>query len=298
MGRREAFAKWVVSPENPLFAKVIANRLWKKLMGVGLIEPVDAIEGQEADMPELLEFLADEMVRMDFNMKQFLRMLLNTDVYQRRAVFKDYDETAYYFPGPTLRRMTAEQIWDSLVTLSTDNWEAVLYDELNPYRFPQLDVETASAQEIVEMGTQLFAERQAPKKTVASSTAVRLPRASEMRQPSPQGHFLRDFGQSDRELIDGANTDPTVSQILTLVNGRHHFQIIREGSLLTELLKTVQKVPHTRARVIYLSILGREPSREERALALTLFETLKQPRRGNNELVWILLNTPEFMFIQ
>ena len=119
-----------------------------------------------------------------------------------------------------------------------------------------------------------------------------------MRQPAPAGHFLRDFGASDRELVDGSNTDPTVTQILTLINGRHHYQIVREGSALTKLLKRFEQNPQARLRVIYLSVLGREPHKAETRLAQSVFAQAKQARRGNNELIWILLNTPEFMFVQ
>lgn len=299
---RQAFAAWVTSPENPRFAKVIANRLWKKLMGSGLIEPVDNIEGGPASNPELLEFLTEEMVRMRFNVKQFLRMLLYTNVYQRRAVYQEASEEPFHFPGPMLRRMTAEQIWDSLVTLSMDEPLANRYEQAQGYRFPQFDLQLASSREIVDLGVQAHearAKSRLPKKKPSTKpTGPNLFRASEMRQPAPAGHFLRDFGASDRELIDGGNTDPTVTQILTLINGRHHYQIIREGSVLTQLLKQFEKNPQARIRVIYLSILGREPNKLDSRLALSVFQQAKQPRRGNNELIWILLNTPEFMFVQ
>ncbi|MFP6601533.1 MAG: DUF1549 domain-containing protein, partial [Pirellulaceae bacterium] len=127
---REMYARWMTSAKNPLFAKVIANRLWKKVMGVGLIEPVDAVEGAEASNPELLDFLTAEMIRLEFDTKEYVRLLLNTDLYQRRAVYQETMEEAYHYPGPTLRRMTAEQLWDSLVTLSMDKPETGKYDEL------------------------------------------------------------------------------------------------------------------------------------------------------------------------
>ena len=300
--RRGAFAAWVTSTENPRFAKVIANRLWKKVMGVGLIEPVDNIEGATASNPELLDFLTREMIRMRFNMKQYLRMLLNTGVYQRRAVYQETSEEPFHFPGPVLRRMTAEQIWDSLVTLSMDEPLANRYEETQPYRFPQVDLRYMSAREVVDLGVRIHEEReqdrQRKRRPAAKSTGPNLFRASEMRQPAPAGHFLRDFGASDRELVGGSNTDPTVTQILTLINGRHHYQIVREGAALTKLLKRFEKNSRARMRVIYLSVLGREPNKAEARLAQAVFTEAKQPRRGNNELIWILLNTPEFMFVQ
>jgi hypothetical protein len=118
--RREIFAEWLTSPENPRFARTIANRLWKHLMGVGLIEPVDDMRDDTvAENPELMAFLESEMIRLRFDLKEFQRILLNTKTYQREASTTEYDPaTAYHFPGPTLRRMTAEQAWDSLLTLA------------------------------------------------------------------------------------------------------------------------------------------------------------------------------------
>ena len=301
---REMYARWMTSPKNPFFAKVIANRLWKKVMGVGLIEPVDAVEGAEASNPELLEFLTAEMIRLDFDMKEYVRLLMNTDLYQRRAVYQETLEEAYHFPGPTLRRMTAEQLWDSLVTLSMDKPETGKYDELIRPRYQQINLETLSADRIIQLGL-ASGKQQAKNRMMMRQKAQQkakngpsLYRASEMRQPSPGNHFLRDFGQSDRNLIEGSNTDPNVTQILTLLNGRHHFQIIRNGSLISDELAQVKNNPKNRARVIYLSVLGRDPAPDEFRLAMTLFKQEKQVVAGDRSLVWILLNTPEFMFIQ
>ena len=301
---REAYARWMTSAKNPLFAKVIANRLWKKVMGVGLIEPVDAVEGAEASNPELLEFLTKEMVRLNFDMKEYVRMLMNTNVYQRRAVYQETLEEAYHFPGPTLRRMTAEQLWDSLVTLSMEEDETASYEELNQGRYAQINLERLSVDRIIQLGV-TSGQRQAKNRAMMrqkaknkSKSGPNLYRASEMRQPSPGSHFLSDFGQSDRNLIEGSTTDPNVTQILTLLNGKHHFQIVRSGSLISEELTRVKDSPKNRARIIYLSVLGRDPAIDEFRLALSLFKQEKVASAGDRSLVWILLNTPEFMFIQ
>ena len=83
---RKAFAHWVTDDDNPRFAKVIANRLWKQAMGLGLIEPVDVIEDHtKASNPELMEYLTQLMIDLDFDTKQFLRIIYNTKTYQARA---------------------------------------------------------------------------------------------------------------------------------------------------------------------------------------------------------------------
>jgi len=124
--RIETFAAWMTSPENPKFTKVIANRLWKKVMGVGIIEPVDDIRDQSiASHPELLAFLESQLVAMDYDMKAFLRMLYLTRTYQREASPEEpMPGQTYDFAGPPLRRLSAEQIWDSLMGMIVDDVDA------------------------------------------------------------------------------------------------------------------------------------------------------------------------------
>ena len=73
----EAYAKWMTSPENPRFTNVIANRLWKKVFGMGLIEPVDELMDSTVAMnPELMKHLEKLMVSLKYDMKAYLRVLL------------------------------------------------------------------------------------------------------------------------------------------------------------------------------------------------------------------------------
>jgi hypothetical protein len=136
--RLHAFAEWMTSPENPRFTTVIANRMWKKIFGLGLIEPVD--EMMDSTVPtnnELMEYLNRLMVEKKYSLKSVLRVLYNTDAYQRQATLEEVPlgET-YHFTGPLLRRMSAEQIWDSFVTLSRGNADGAAGEEddrLNQY---------------------------------------------------------------------------------------------------------------------------------------------------------------------
>ena len=116
----EAFGKWLTSPDNPRFAKVIANRLWKEAFGLAMIEPVDDIkEGITGPNPELMAYLEKLMIDLDFDLQAYLTIVFKTDAYRREASLEEHTPGApYYFEGPILRRMSAEQIWDSLVTLA------------------------------------------------------------------------------------------------------------------------------------------------------------------------------------
>ncbi|MBL4702536.1 MAG: DUF1549 domain-containing protein [Phycisphaeraceae bacterium] len=118
--RPEIFAKWLTAPTNPRFTKVIANRLWKDAFGVGLIEPLDDIkEDTVASNPELMAYLIQVMIDLKYDVKQFQRVIYNTRTYQRKTSIAAWDsDKPYHFPGPILKRMTAPQIWDSVLTLA------------------------------------------------------------------------------------------------------------------------------------------------------------------------------------
>jgi hypothetical protein len=125
------FAGWMTSPENPRFTTVIANRMWKKAFGLGLIEPVDQMtDSTVAANPALMEYLTQLMIENKYALKDFLRVLYNTDAYQRAATTQEVPAgEVYHFTGPILRRMSAEQIWDSLVTLTRGNMDDAVDDE-------------------------------------------------------------------------------------------------------------------------------------------------------------------------
>jgi len=97
------------------FAEVLANRVWARFMGAGLVEPVDDWEGNPPSDPKLLAVLADELIDSGYDLKQLARLVLNSRAYQRQAVDPPGDSRAdrRLFAGPYRRRMSAEQIVDS-----------------------------------------------------------------------------------------------------------------------------------------------------------------------------------------
>lgn len=115
----DAYASWMASPENPRFTKVVANRLWKRAFGVALIEPLDELLDSSVPMvPELMTHLEKLMIDLDYDMRAFQAVIFNTQAYQSEVTREEYAlGTVYHFTGPLLRRMTAEQMWDSFVTL-------------------------------------------------------------------------------------------------------------------------------------------------------------------------------------
>ena len=303
--RRKILADWIASYDNDRFAKTLANRLWKRALGVGLIEPVDDIQDDtEAFNPELMEFLIAEMHRLNFDMKEFQRILYYTKTYQRQAHFDDLDpEEPYLFPGPTLRRMTAEQVWDSLLTLTLKKPDAMTRPSDDAYT-SIIDInDKTTPQQIVNKGKQLQAWRKedgaARRKRLYKG--VELLRASELPQPLPDGHFLRQFGQSDRDVTLDSHTDGTVPQLLTMFNGPVTHMMLEPGSVIVDEVMD-KRALDDRVDVMFLSILNRRATSDERNYAMReLRRTMKDkkfPLAGHGNVLWALLNTREFLFIQ
>ena len=115
----EAFANWLTSPKNPRFTRVIVNRLWRQMFGLGVTERFDNLrDDTKAMIPEIEEHLVQLMITLRYDMKAFLGTIARTRMYQAQASLEAHTVgSAYHFPGPLLRRMSAEQVWDSLVAL-------------------------------------------------------------------------------------------------------------------------------------------------------------------------------------
>lgn len=416
--RLEIYADWMTSPENPYFTTVIANRLWNEVMGVGLYDSVDEFTAYtKASHPELMKFLEGQMVANRYDMKAFLRLILNSQVYQREATGRDLagDET-YAFTGPLLRRMSAEQIWDSIVALvnptpEMDDWKR---DQLTSLRL----AEQKAMQEVLHKLTeaemleaaaqiagmqkdvatkedrlreQIQAAKKAGEKQKASElerevnalrselrtrmvemvfhpemkeigvaeVAMAMPngamvemspmmmdgggnssaelkkvqaetekamietemaslgmedaslrkqyegfrkssmssmlRAANLASPAPAGHFLREFGQSDRNTIENASTDASVPQALALLNGSAFGQVVHPQSVFS---RTVAEAGNEEEKLerIFLSIVSRKPTPVEKKHILSHRED-----RGGNlyaDTAFALLNGQEFWFIQ
>jgi len=299
---RVVFAKWLTSPENPRFAKTIANRMWKRLFGIGQIEPVDDMMDETvAENPALMDFLSQEMVRLKFDVKEYLRILLNTEAYQRQATAAEVIAgEEYHFPGPILRRITAEQAWDSFITLAVHTPDEY---QSEPARVQvsllNVDLAKTTADEIKKRDEELrevtnYKHRDARNKNYTYQGQL-LARAAELPSPMPAGHFLRQFGQSDRESIEASSVDGSVPQVLQMFNGPITHMILDPKSLMYS--NVVQaKTPSERLDVIFLSILSRKPTTEEQAIAMEEIDQHKEAGYGN--VIWSLVNTREFLFVQ
>jgi hypothetical protein len=464
----QAYARWMTSSENPRFTTVIANRLWKRVFGLALIEPLDELMDTSVPMiPEMEKHLEKLVVDLKYDMKALLRVLYNTKAYQAQVTRQEHAPgTTYHFTGPLLRRMSAEQMWDSFVTLINPNPDMIneanreqrdqrilqakkiadSIESLTPEEAlvglkksakiyssnrertdvqqklyleartqwketqdkadatkpgPEQDALIAKAKElkaksdairsevsriqnegrrvtyaeVITNGQKKLYEKVTgkPYQTVALNTKaapgadgapammsggdmmmssgvraerIIIPgydrkeltqeeklaaqekvrqqlneeaeyfgipekirrdyirnreninrqwlRAAELESPAPRGHYLREFGQSDRETIENANNDASVPQALAMMNSSLLPQII---SPYSQLMLTVNKAqyPDDKVEAAYMTLLTRRPATNEKEM------WLKAQGAGlgtMEDLIFSLLNTQQFIFIQ
>ena len=110
---RDRLATLVTAPQNERFAQVMANRLWARLMGRGLVDQAWDWERSKNSHPELLRWLGRELVRSGYDADHVLRLILNSHAYQR-ATDASQKQTSPLFASPAPRRLSAEQVVDSM----------------------------------------------------------------------------------------------------------------------------------------------------------------------------------------
>ncbi|MBX3461659.1 MAG: DUF1549 domain-containing protein [Planctomycetes bacterium] len=351
---RTSLAQWLTTPKNPRFTAVIANRLWARTFGRGLVEPLDDWRPDTTAVhPELFDALQKLLVELGYDLRQFERVLVHTQLFQRQATGADEAAArAFAFPGPLLRRMTAEQVWDSLLTLVFDDLDERLREtdaRARPVYEQYAELAAADAKQLIAMvergrnpmQRQQQEQAEAARRAAAADQelqararpllrqlatarrngdqalmleiaaqlqAMGLPlgqraargregefvRASDLAQPAPAGHLLRQFGQSDRETVDAARAEATVPQVLTLLNGFLDQRVLEGRSALRRDLDLTAD-GERRVRIAFLTTLNREPSADELrdwrpAIASGGDAAIK-------DLVWVLCNSNEFRFV-
>ena len=315
---RKLFARWLTSPKNPRFAEAIANRMWKKFFGVAVKEPVTDLDAlEEATNPELLKFLAQLMRDVDFDLRKFQRVILNTKAYQQKVSVTPPEGEDFRFPGPLLRRMTAEQAWDSIVLLlrgpeidriKTDH-APKMARLVFPFEFENDRTKIAKDREkIFDFASTLLETRQGGKSSKgeggrglflgSSKRKAKLRgeaswmRASELPQPMPPTHFLRVAGQSAREVADDGSTEGGITESLVMMNGEVMQSLMRkasEGGAARNKNAQAKQIAS-----LYRTCLSRPPSDQD------MKQCIAALNQGLDlgDITWALLNSREFLFVQ
>lgn len=267
------------------FAEIMANRVWKRLMGAGLVEPVDDWEGNPPTDPDLLAVLADTLIRANFDLKQYAKAIFISRAYQREA--RDLPVAAErFFAGPYRRRMTAEQIVDSAFhvvgqTMQTEMLTLDVEGNLPASRF----LNFGHPQRAWEFST-LANERDRP--------SLALPKVQSVLD------VLKAFGwrNSRPEPLTDRDVTPDLIQPGVLANGTLGVWLTRltDDSGLTKLL--MEPLPlETLIDRLYLKMLTRPPTNRERAQLAALLEPGFEDRVVPSEEIGTPHETRRFRYV-
>ena len=266
---REELALWVTAPQNPRFARVAVNRLWQRYFGCGLVEPVDDWENAEPSHPELLDWLARELVTHDYDLKHVARLVFNSEAYQRQPTMEarrvseggSVSEADRLFAAPLRRRMSAEQVLDSLLAASGKEMHV---EELNVdvvgSRLENSSISLGLPRRAWQF-TSMSNERDRPSLSLpAAQTAVTL---------------LETFGwrASRQDPLTVRESEPTVLQPAILANGvipKRATQLSEDSVFVALALRA--ESPADFVEEVYAQVLSRPPTADERTLFVELLK--------------------------
>jgi hypothetical protein len=254
---REVLAEWVTSPANPFFAKVIVNRVWADLMGRGIVDPVDDLRATNpASNPALLDALAADFRKNGCDLKKLIRTITTSYVYG----------------------------------LSTEPNNRNIGDTRNYSRHYR---QRLRAEVLLDMVSDMTG---VPEKFEAMPPGSR---AMEVWTVRSQSLFLDAFGRPDpnQDPPCERTADTTVVQALHLMNSPNlHRKVTSDDGRGAKLAKS-GKSSREVVDELYLLAYCRLPTDTERAAAVKRFEAPGADRRkATEDLLWALINTPEFVF--
>ena len=161
-------------------------------------------------------------------------------------------------------------------------------------RLPKIELPEPPA-EFEARQRKIWAQQQKADQNIYKQLISGMARASELESPAPRGHFLREFGQSDREIIENAADGASVPQALNLMNGTIVEALINQYSTFGNRIHSAG-TPEDKTRMIFQAMLTHEPTAQELALARSEIDS--QGEQAYEGIVWALLNTQQFLFVQ
>jgi hypothetical protein len=256
--RRLVLAEWMTSPDNKLFAKVEVNRLWRSVMGQGIVDPADDFRASNPPSnAELLDALADDFVKHDFDRRHVLRTILNSQTYQRRSEANSSNEgDDRFFSKYTRRLLTAEQLLDAICDVTQV-----------PESFSGLPAGTRATQlPSPDFGKEFLTVFGQPARTSVC--------------------------QCER------SDDLNLSQALQIANGSFvHGKLTNGGSRVRRLLKEKRPIEQIVVES-YLAAFSRTPTSAESDTAVNFINAPgeRSLEEKLEDFGWALLNSNEFLF--
>ncbi|QDT35708.1 DUF1553 domain-containing protein [Stratiformator vulcanicus] len=272
--RRSHLAAWLVSPENPYFSRSIANRVWAKFFGVGIVEKVDDMRvSNPASNDELLNAAAGYLVEQDFDLKSLMRAILSSNAYQRSSeplAGNKNDKRFYsrYYP----KRMTAEVLHDAIVRVTEvpTKFDKIVFPGNN-----RQDVD------IYKNGT----------------------RAIQLHDSAVENYFLNTFGRNERRIVCECerSDEPSMVQVLHLSNGNTiNDKLANKQSCVGDFVKLRSDGMSDGALLdeIYLNALARFPTERERTQLQDILPAAgaDDERIVLEDILWAVLTSREFIF--
>jgi hypothetical protein len=261
--RLRQLSELMTERENGRFTRTIVNRLWHRLMGRGIVHPVDAMQ-TEPWSADLLDYLAVHLVDNGYDLKSTLRLIATSHAYQSRSVALAAQPTGatYVYSGPIAKRMTAEQFVDAL-------WQITDTAPHEPHK------------RVAEfLGAEESTKRTAYRASLVSGDLL-----------------MRSLGRPNREqVVSERPAMLTTLQALDLSNSPLLVETLRRGAANLEE-RFSDKEPATIVEWLYESALSRPPTDIERTIALEVLGTSAR-REGIEDLVWLIIMLPEFQLIR
>ena len=254
---RETLADWLFAPENPFFARAMANRVWGQFFGRGIVHPVDDFRTTNPPSnPELLDALAADFATNGFDLKRLMRRIMNSRLYQISSIpNKTNTQDKGSFSRFYRRRLSAENLHDILV-------------------------------QVCGVGSRYYNLRQDARAAELWTTIMDSPILESFGLPNPSRNCPVE--RDDR---------PSMVQALHLMNSETLQVKLADKNGRAARLGQTELLPGRIVDEIYLSIYSRWPSADEKAVAIEAFaaEGVKR-QQAVEDLMWALINSAEFVF--
>jgi len=260
--RLQQLASLVTRPDNGRFARTIVNRLWHRLMGHGIVHPVDVMANKPWS-EDLLDYLAVYFVDHAYDVKQLLEHIAGSRAYQSQAAarLQEIAGDDYVFRGPEVKRLTAEQFVDAVWMI------------------------TRAGPTKAAAPTKLPIEATAPERRFVRAALVNA------------DALMRSLGRPNREQVVTTRGDVlTTLQALDLSNGQLLADTLARGAANLSKLHP-QATSEEFIELIYLRALCRRPTADESATAREIIGTPASPD-GLTDLLWTVFMLPEFQLIR
>ncbi len=260
---RNKLVDWMVDPKNPFVARAIANRYWAHFFGRGIVEPLDDMRvTNPPSNPELLNALAEDFIKNGYSLKQLVRTIVNSRAYQLSAIPNEFNKSdKQNFTRFYPRRLSAEVLLDA-VSQVTDS----------PTGFAGM-----------------------PQDTHGPRRALMLP------DENHGSYFLEVFGKPARASSCECErtSDANLAQALHLLNSDEMQQKLTRANARADRLAQDKRDDTAKVSELFLWCYGRPPSPEQLQASLDhLKKHEKNKKQAFENLLWALVNTKEFIFIQ